>query len=478
MLHDTGDGLPPVLTHSGAFRGPAAAHELFSDAEVPLDPMTPLAAGGGSGLAWDEADDNMREVAVGHSGGGGHQRKRRHDRHQNQAVSSLASRTANGARGSGPLDSCEDSIPKDTPPILGSSCEFQGETPIQTDATINHSNNQQQQALVTAAGMNPTKHNTSSPVAHGAGPPMTHGDVTNSGNWTQQQQRQFVQRYALNRNGGGGAAASAAPFGPKKALGRFTKAGCFTVTHNWYLVLPLVIIVLLFGLIFMTSVVPHGELYSYVVASVFMAFSIASILTCVLIDPGIVPPAARPAQPLVPTWATVNGTQVECPPCRTCHIHRPPRSTHCQFSDVCVYEFHHYCSVTGVLVARRTFRFFAFFFFSTAVLSLYMFIRSITILYAVRDTFTETPSSRWQFAAGIVCTIASFSGGCFVIPFSFMYVFEACLNTTQKESMRARAQGKGPCEPNRPYATDPCTDCWSRFCSRIPPEEVTHDYYV
>lgn len=56
---------------------------------------------------------------------------------------------------------------------------------------------------------------------------------------------------------------------------------------------------------------------------------------------------------------------IECKPCRTCNIIRPPRSFHCKKCDACIEVHDHHCPWTGTCVGRRAHKKFILFLMST-----------------------------------------------------------------------------------------------------------------
>ncbi|RNF11798.1 DHHC-type zinc finger family protein [Trypanosoma conorhini] len=247
------------------------------------------------------------------------------------------------------------------------------------------------------------------------------------------------------------------PSGLKRVIGRSHLICCCVLSRDGANSLCLVVIMLVAVLVFMLGVVPRGEFYSYAVVSLLTAAAIACLVLSVTVDPGILLPLPHdPARQ--PETVIVNGKEVLCKVCPTCHIVRPPRSTHCQFCDYCVEEFDHHCGVVGSCVAKRTFRFFGGYFVFTAFLTLYVGIRAIAALGTRRHDLA-TGQGRWEMGAAVLSIVAAGVGGCTAIPFALYYVYLACMNSTQKEAARIPL---GFCEVNHDYHQG----CWRNFFRR------------
>lgn len=223
----------------------------------------------------------------------------------------------------------------------------------------------------------------------------------------------------------------------KPPLGKSRACCCFICTQDASHSFFLSIFVLLPTCVFTTSVVPLSEWYSIVICWVLTILALIILVFAVGIDPGIVPPASVTGQPYDPDQeATIEykGTTVTVPVCRTCLVPRPPKSSHCGFCDYCVEEYDHHCGVLGSCVAKRTFRFFAYFFDVTTLLAGYVFVRSC--IAANQFNWSDSNDSnleRWYAVAIIGCIGYSMLGGCCVAGQALFYTKLACEGTTQKQ---------------------------------------------
>ncbi|EKF31649.1 hypothetical protein MOQ_004511 [Trypanosoma cruzi marinkellei] len=258
------------------------------------------------------------------------------------------------------------------------------------------------------------------------------------------------------------------PAGAKRVLGRSRLLSCCVLTRDGANSICIVVILLLVVVVFMLGVLPRGEIYSYVVVALLATAALVCLVMSVTVDPGILLPLP-PEPSRQPETVLVNGKEVLRKVCPSCHIVRPPRSSHCRFCDYCVEEFDHHCGVLGSCVAKRTFRFFGGFFVITALLILFIGIRSLVAL-ARSDAQLDTGQGRWEMAAAIISLVASGLGGCIVLPLAFYYVYLACTNYTQKETAQL---SPGFCEPNHDYHQGYWRNFFSRYFGPLGKSRIT-----
>lgn len=273
----------------------------------------------------------------------------------------------------------------------------------------------------------------------------------------------------------------------KRALGRLRLVWCCVLTqeswHACFVAGP----ILFFTTLFVALVVPPGEWFSYVFTAVFTAGSLTCLTLSVTLDPGVIPPAPLSEQPSGPASVLVAGKMVECKVCKTCHILRPPRSSHCKFCDVCVEEYDHHCGVLGSCVAKRTFRFFGGFFIITTFLALYVGIRSFAVVVSTDFRKGNEDLHLLGIAAGsVVCILAAILGAAMVVPCAVRYLMLSAMNETTKESMRREQEqeqeqpdqlpGCVPVEEMRD--DDYCKNVLRRLFSPLGKSRVPFNYYV
>lgn len=58
--------------------------------------------------------------------------------------------------------------------------------------------------------------------------------------------------------------------------------------------------------------------------------------------------------------------------CKTCHIYKPPRTSHCAFCNNCVEKFDHHCPWVGNCIGKRNYKVFMYFCFSLGLYLLFL----------------------------------------------------------------------------------------------------------
>lgn len=117
--------------------------------------------------------------------------------------------------------------------------------------------------------------------------------------------------------------------------------------------------------------------------------------------------------------------------CHTCHIWRPPRTTHCNQCGFCMRRFDHHCGVFGRCVAEYNVRFFAgtIFFGGAALL---VSVAGTVVREVTGGGFEGRGTQAWDVAlAAIWIILAGYIGGSLFV-FGFANLGMAFLDVTTK----------------------------------------------
>lgn len=94
-----------------------------------------------------------------------------------------------------------------------------------------------------------------------------------------------------------------------------------------------------------------------------------------------------------------NGELVTHKYCHTCHLFRPPRTSHCHYCDNCVEEFDHHCPWVSNCVGKRNYGFFVMFalavtlgcFYFVILVSWTFYVTKLKSLYNVSTVISQQP---------------------------------------------------------------------------------------
>ncbi|KAJ1291072.1 hypothetical protein BS78_02G291700 [Paspalum vaginatum] len=195
---------------------------------------------------------------------------------------------------------------------------------------------------------------------------------------------------------------------------------------------------------------PHPILVS-VASLVLLATVTSSLLLTATRDPGIIlrriPDSVSPsvedgaisATRAPRRFVVVNGVEMQLKFCRTCKIHRPPRSAHCAVCDNCVDKFDQHCPWTSQCVGLRNHRFYL------------LLLCSALAFYGFALTFSarriraklETPGARFfslvtTLPETLILAVFSFMAVCALACLLAFHAFLVAKNKTSHEWEKGR----------------------------------------
>ncbi|POY74907.1 hypothetical protein BMF94_1883 [Rhodotorula taiwanensis] len=133
--------------------------------------------------------------------------------------------------------------------------------------------------------------------------------------------------------------------------------------------------------------------------------------------------------------------------CPTCHIYRPPRTSHCRLCDNCVERTDHHCAFLNNCIGRRNYRPFILF-LTTAVLAAFYAIAFT--LYHIVHALTAPGSTGWRWDTIGALVVAVFAV-LFATPLAGLLAYHVRLmwsNRTTIELLRPAALRGGLVDPS------------------------------
>ncbi|RKO98929.1 hypothetical protein CXG81DRAFT_15265 [Caulochytrium protostelioides] len=162
---------------------------------------------------------------------------------------------------------------------------------------------------------------------------------------------------------------------------------------------------------------------------------------------------ANPLPTGTTTLTNAAGASIELKYCGTCHLWRPPRSTHCRVCNRCVLLQDHHCAWTANCIGERNWPMFMAFLWSASLLGAWI------LAFGVAQLVVEARDRRWSAAAIIgfypatmaaLVMVAVFAPSVFCLATFTIYL--SSHNRTTRENMRRRlGRRRGAPPPPHPY---------------------------
>ena len=192
---------------------------------------------------------------------------------------------------------------------------------------------------------------------------------------------------------------------------------------------------------------------------ILAALGIGALFASHCTEPGIL--EKQPAREPQPSrYELINGTQVESKWCKTCHLHRRPRASHCARCDgmreenthtplpaleppppypyhsprstVCVDQFDHHCHITGTCVGRRNVRPFLLFVVFTLAADGAAWACAVDYLF-YHSADARAVDGPERIALGVVLMWTTLGGmGLFLMLTNLVGIFSAGLTTRER----------------------------------------------
>ncbi|XP_071070830.1 palmitoyltransferase ZDHHC19 isoform X2 [Dasypus novemcinctus] len=156
-------------------------------------------------------------------------------------------------------------------------------------------------------------------------------------------------------------------------------------------------------------------------------------------DPGILHRGSNEHGPLMVHVVWVNHRAFRLQWCQRCCFHRPPRTYHCPWCNICVEDFDHHCKWVNNCIGHRNFRF-----FMLLVLSLCLYSGSLLVTCLV--FFVRTTHLPFSLDKAIAIVVAVPAAG-FLVPLLLLLLIQAMSVSAAERSYEGKCpylQGYNP----------------------------------
>ena len=164
--------------------------------------------------------------------------------------------------------------------------------------------------------------------------------------------------------------------------------------------------------------------------------------------------------------------------CKTCHIFRPPRSTHCRHCDNCVERFDHHCPMVGNCIGKRNYRHFYLFLVSVFVFAGYVLGCNIVVLN-LKAKATSTGDAVKDSVATVIEMVVAAAAILIVGGFLCFHSYLVAMEMTTNEFLKGTYSAKKHENSTNPYTHKICCCNFLRIlCSSKPPSLIDRRGYT
>uniref|UniRef100_A0A452T801 Palmitoyltransferase n=1 Tax=Ursus maritimus TaxID=29073 RepID=A0A452T801_URSMA len=128
----------------------------------------------------------------------------------------------------------------------------------------------------------------------------------------------------------------------------------------------------------------NGEWAFPLVTGLLCVLTVFSLVSLNFSDPGILHQGSNEQGPMMVHVVWVNHRAFRLQWCQKCCFHRPPRTYHCPWCNICVEDFDHHCKWVNNCIGHRNFRFFMLLVLSLCLYSGAMLVTCL--IFLVRTT--------------------------------------------------------------------------------------------
>ncbi|XP_075413276.1 palmitoyltransferase ZDHHC19 [Tenrec ecaudatus] len=222
------------------------------------------------------------------------------------------------------------------------------------------------------------------------------------------------------------------------------------------------LLLLLSGLFFAFPcrwLVQDGEWAFPILTGFLFVLTFFSLVSLNFSDPGILHRGSDDQSPLAVHVVWVNQRAFRLQWCRKCCFHRPPRTYHCPWCDVCVEDFDHHCKWVNNCIGHRNFRLFM-------LLVLFLCLYSGAVLVTCLVYLVHTTHLPFSIDKAVAIVVAIPATG-FLVPLLLLLLIQALSVSAAERSYEGKGrylQGYNPFDQG-------CTSNWYlTICAPLGPK--------
>ncbi|XP_054556461.1 palmitoyltransferase ZDHHC19 isoform X2 [Talpa occidentalis] len=178
----------------------------------------------------------------------------------------------------------------------------------------------------------------------------------------------------------------------------------------------------------------NGEWTFPILTGVLFVLAFFSLVSLNFSDPGILHQGSNEQSPMMVHVVWVNHRAFRLQWCQKCCFHRPPRTYHCPWCNICVEDFDHHCKWVNNCIGHRNFRF-----FMLLVLSLCLY--SCTMLATCLVFLVRTAHMPFSTDKAIAIVVAVPAAG-FLVPLLLLLLVQAKSVSAGERSYEGKNVGK------------------------------------
>ncbi|KAF6122742.1 zinc finger DHHC-type palmitoyltransferase 19 [Phyllostomus discolor] len=176
----------------------------------------------------------------------------------------------------------------------------------------------------------------------------------------------------------------------------------------------------------------NGEWVFPIVTGPLFVFAFFSLVSLNFSDPGILHQGSNEQGPMTVHVIWVNHRAFRLQWCQKCCFHRPPRTYHCPWCNICVEDFDHHCKWVNNCIGHRNFRL-----FMLLVLSLCLHLGAMLVTCLI---FLLRTSQQHLYIDKVVAIVVAVVAAGFLVPLSLLLLIQALSVSAAERSCEGKCR--------------------------------------